>query len=260
MWLNVKKCWKMLENVIECLKNISWHIRVRKALEQAQKGELPGGMEAAMLASIFDQSIMNLNNPISTNILNLWQKTWENFQKNKTCTSNSPFASSNAIHATSNWTMLRFSCCTFHHPYFVFVDVKSEFDRAKTAIATTCRKHLQTFKIDILNTKLPFSNAEYTNSISHFFISISCEFDNRICNFYELKHEFVDAKPTTPMNNPMHKEMCKIEIILFMVYHVKCKNKFSKTHNNCVSKFRIQKTQFALFKCKTRISKWWFGI
>jgi hypothetical protein len=48
---------------------------VRKALEQAQKGELPGGMEAAMLASIFDQSIMNLNNPISTNILNLWQKT-----------------------------------------------------------------------------------------------------------------------------------------------------------------------------------------
>jgi hypothetical protein len=43
-------------------------IRVRKALEQAQKGELPGGMEAAMLASIFDQSIMSLNKPISTNI------------------------------------------------------------------------------------------------------------------------------------------------------------------------------------------------
>ncbi len=43
-------------------------IRVRKALEQSQKGELPGGMEAAMLASIFDQSIMNFNNPISTNI------------------------------------------------------------------------------------------------------------------------------------------------------------------------------------------------
>jgi hypothetical protein len=42
-------------------------IRVRKALEQAQKAELPGGMEAAMLASIFDQSIMNLNKPISTN-------------------------------------------------------------------------------------------------------------------------------------------------------------------------------------------------
>ncbi len=41
---------------------------MRKALEQAQKGELPGGMEAAMLASIFDQSIMNLNNAISTNI------------------------------------------------------------------------------------------------------------------------------------------------------------------------------------------------
>jgi len=43
-------------------------IRVRKALEKVQKGELPGGMEAAMLASIFDQSIMNLNNPISANI------------------------------------------------------------------------------------------------------------------------------------------------------------------------------------------------
>ncbi len=87
--------------------------------------------------------------------------------------------------------MFRFSCSTFHHPYFVFVEVKSEFDS----------KHLQTFKIDILNTKLPFSNAEYTNSISHFLISTSCEFDNHICDFYELKHEFVDAKPTTPMNN-----------------------------------------------------------
>jgi hypothetical protein len=43
-------------------------IKVRKALEQSQKGELPGGMEAAMLASIFDQSIMDLNNPLSTNI------------------------------------------------------------------------------------------------------------------------------------------------------------------------------------------------
>jgi hypothetical protein len=43
-------------------------IRVRKALEREQKGELPGGIEAAMLASIFDQSIMDLNNPISTNI------------------------------------------------------------------------------------------------------------------------------------------------------------------------------------------------
>jgi hypothetical protein len=41
-------------------------IRVRKAQEQSQKGELPGGMEAAILTSIFDQSIMNLNNPIST--------------------------------------------------------------------------------------------------------------------------------------------------------------------------------------------------
>ncbi len=36
-------------------------IRVRKALEQSQNGELPGGMEAAMLASIFDQSVMDLN-------------------------------------------------------------------------------------------------------------------------------------------------------------------------------------------------------
>ncbi len=41
---------------------------MRKALEQSQKGELPGGMEEAMLASIFDQSIMSFNNPISTNI------------------------------------------------------------------------------------------------------------------------------------------------------------------------------------------------
>jgi hypothetical protein len=43
-------------------------IRVRKAIEQSQNGELPGGMEAAMLTSIFDQSFMNLNRPISTNI------------------------------------------------------------------------------------------------------------------------------------------------------------------------------------------------
>ena len=157
--------------------------------------------------------------------------------------------------------MFRFSCCTFHQPYFVFVDVKSEFDRAKTAIATTCRKHLQTFKIDILNTKLPFSNAENTISISHFFISTSCEFDNHIFDFNELKYEFVCAKTTTPMNNPMHKETCnKIEIILFMFYHVKCKNMFSKTHNNFVSKFRIQKTHFAFCKCKTCISKWFFVI
>jgi hypothetical protein len=41
---------------------------VRKALEQVHKGELPGGIEAAMLASIFDQSIMDLNKPISANI------------------------------------------------------------------------------------------------------------------------------------------------------------------------------------------------
>jgi hypothetical protein len=41
---------------------------VRKALEHVHKGELPGGIEAAMLASIFDQSIMDLNKPISANI------------------------------------------------------------------------------------------------------------------------------------------------------------------------------------------------
>jgi hypothetical protein len=43
-------------------------IRVRKALEQSQNGELPGGMEAAILASIFDQSVMDLNKSASTNI------------------------------------------------------------------------------------------------------------------------------------------------------------------------------------------------
>jgi hypothetical protein len=38
-------------------------IRVQKALKQSQDREVPGGMEAAMLASIFDQSVMDLNNP-----------------------------------------------------------------------------------------------------------------------------------------------------------------------------------------------------
>jgi hypothetical protein len=43
-------------------------IRVQKALKQSQNQELPGGMEAAMLASIFDQSVMDLNKPISSNM------------------------------------------------------------------------------------------------------------------------------------------------------------------------------------------------
>ena len=36
-------------------------IRVQKALKQSQDQGLPGGMEAAMLASKFDQSVMDLN-------------------------------------------------------------------------------------------------------------------------------------------------------------------------------------------------------
>jgi hypothetical protein len=42
-------------------------IRVQKALKQSQDQELPGGMEAAMLASIFDQSVMDLSKPINGN-------------------------------------------------------------------------------------------------------------------------------------------------------------------------------------------------
>jgi hypothetical protein len=43
--------------------------RVQKALKQSQDQGVPvGGMEAAMLASIFDQSVMDLNKPISGNI------------------------------------------------------------------------------------------------------------------------------------------------------------------------------------------------
>ncbi len=91
----------------------------------------------------------------SFHIFNLWQKTWENCQKHKPRTSNSFFASSSAIPTTSNLTIFRFSGCTFHQQYFVFVDVKYEFVSAKTAIATTCRKHVQTSKYDISNQKLP---------------------------------------------------------------------------------------------------------
>jgi hypothetical protein len=43
-------------------------IRVQKALKQSQDQGLPGGMEAAMLASIFDQSVMDLNEPINGNL------------------------------------------------------------------------------------------------------------------------------------------------------------------------------------------------
>jgi hypothetical protein len=42
-------------------------IRVQKALKQSQDQGLPGGMEASMLASIFDQSVMDLNKPININ-------------------------------------------------------------------------------------------------------------------------------------------------------------------------------------------------
>ena len=43
-------------------------IRVQKALKRSHDQELPGGMEAAMLASIFDQSVMDLNKPINGNL------------------------------------------------------------------------------------------------------------------------------------------------------------------------------------------------
>jgi hypothetical protein len=43
-------------------------IRVEKALKESQDGKLPGGMEPAFLASIFDQSVMDFNNPVSTNL------------------------------------------------------------------------------------------------------------------------------------------------------------------------------------------------
>jgi hypothetical protein len=49
-------------------KWVSPTIRVQKALQQSQDRELPGGMEAAMLASIFEQSVMDFNKPISGNL------------------------------------------------------------------------------------------------------------------------------------------------------------------------------------------------
>ena len=45
-------------------------IRVQKALKQSQDQELPGGMEAAMLASIFDQSVMDFTKPNNGNLAN----------------------------------------------------------------------------------------------------------------------------------------------------------------------------------------------
>ncbi len=46
-------------------------IRVQKALKQSQDQGLPGGMEAAMLASIFDQSVIDLNGSISGNLADI---------------------------------------------------------------------------------------------------------------------------------------------------------------------------------------------
>jgi hypothetical protein len=43
-------------------------IRVQKALKQSQDQRLPGGMKAAMLASIFDKSVIDLNKPINGNL------------------------------------------------------------------------------------------------------------------------------------------------------------------------------------------------
>ncbi len=42
-------------------------IQVRNALKQLEDGNLPGGIETAMLYSIFDQSVMDLNRPLSDN-------------------------------------------------------------------------------------------------------------------------------------------------------------------------------------------------
>jgi hypothetical protein len=46
-------------------------VRVQKALKQAQDQGLPGGMEASMLASLFDQSVIDLNRPINGNLANI---------------------------------------------------------------------------------------------------------------------------------------------------------------------------------------------
>jgi hypothetical protein len=42
-------------------KHILPAIKVRKALKQSNEGEVPDGIETAILFSIFDQSVMNFN-------------------------------------------------------------------------------------------------------------------------------------------------------------------------------------------------------
>jgi hypothetical protein len=42
-------------------------IQARKALRKLEDGNLPGGIKTAMLYSIFDQSVMDLNRPLSDN-------------------------------------------------------------------------------------------------------------------------------------------------------------------------------------------------
>ena len=43
-------------------------VKVRKALKLHADNNLPGGVEMAMLFSIFDQSVMDLNRPVSDNL------------------------------------------------------------------------------------------------------------------------------------------------------------------------------------------------
>ncbi len=44
------------------------HCQSAKSAQKCPKGYVYGGMEAAMLASIFDQSVMDFNKPVSTNL------------------------------------------------------------------------------------------------------------------------------------------------------------------------------------------------
>ncbi len=43
-------------------------VKVRKALKLHADNNLPGGVETAMLFAIFDQSVMDLNRPVSDNL------------------------------------------------------------------------------------------------------------------------------------------------------------------------------------------------
>jgi hypothetical protein len=43
-------------------------IKVQKALKLHADNSLPGGVETAMLFAIFDQSVMDLNRPVSDNL------------------------------------------------------------------------------------------------------------------------------------------------------------------------------------------------